>query len=144
MNRNSIMILMFSLIMLSAECEKSVMKSEEVVWLKNSSTLRIYGSVGMGAQNGGLDIFPDTTLSETEPFLREVEIGTSEILITTYTVSSFYNEVLNGSRMSVYIFNADSVDLVGWEEIRNRNMVLKRYDLREEDLKAQNYTITYP
>lgn len=46
--------------------------------------------------------------------------------------------------LSVFIFHTDTLNKYTWEEVRDGYMILKRYDLSLEDLKQNNWTITYP
>ncbi|HEX4887690.1 MAG TPA: hypothetical protein VFV37_06545 [Luteibaculaceae bacterium] len=120
------------------------MKRTEYIWLENKSNLRIYASAGIGENNGGMKIHPDTTMPNNEPFKREIEVQNKEILVSSPSIASLFKQTLSNKYLSVYIFNADSLDELGWEGIRDKNMVLKRYDLSLDDLKRSDFTITYP
>jgi hypothetical protein len=47
-------------------------------------------------------------------------------------------------KISVFIFHTDTLSKYTWEEVADKYMVLKRYDLSLEDLKQRNFTVTYP
>ncbi|MCL2727598.1 MAG: hypothetical protein FWD56_04360, partial [Bacteroidales bacterium] len=46
--------------------------------------------------------------------------------------------------LSFFIFDADIFNAYTWEEIQSGYMVLKRYDLSPQDLRALRRRITYP
>jgi len=46
--------------------------------------------------------------------------------------------------MSIYLFDAETVDNIPWETIREEYKVLKRYDLNLEDIQFLDYEISYP
>ena len=46
--------------------------------------------------------------------------------------------------MSIYLFDAETVDNTPWETIREEYKVLKRYDLSLEDIQFLDYEISYP
>jgi len=46
--------------------------------------------------------------------------------------------------VSMFIFDADTINLYSWEEIQSGYKILQRYDISAENFKALKYTITYP
>ena len=47
-------------------------------------------------------------------------------------------------KLSVFIFQSDTIDKYSWEEVQHNYMVLKRYDLSLKGWQNLNFTITYP
>jgi len=46
--------------------------------------------------------------------------------------------------LSIFIFDKDSVDILGWEHIREEYKILHRYDYTFDELKQMNWIVTYP
>jgi len=46
--------------------------------------------------------------------------------------------------LSIYVFDADTINKYSWEKIRADNIVRKRYDFSIDDLKARNWIISFP
>ena len=54
----------------------------------------------------------------------------------------FFN--LPKDTLSVFIFHTDTLTEYTWNEVRDKYMILKRYDLSLDDLRRLNFKITYP
>jgi hypothetical protein len=50
-----------------------------------------------------------------------------------------YNDVLQ-----VYFISADTLDLLGWNYVKDHNAILQRKEYRISDIEAANYKIYYP
>ena len=59
-------------------------------------------------------------------------------------IESIFKNELTSDTLSIYVFNADTVDLQGWGYVRNGYKILKRYDLSLMDLKNKNFLVDYP
>ena len=46
--------------------------------------------------------------------------------------------------LMIFLFSRKIIKEKPWEEIRDNNLYLERYDLSLEDLEASNWTIEYP
>ncbi|MFQ3576991.1 MAG: hypothetical protein SNJ77_11205 [Cytophagales bacterium] len=46
--------------------------------------------------------------------------------------------------LSIYFFNSDTLENQTWEEIRNKHIVLQRYDLSIHDIKHRGDIIEFP
>lgn len=53
-------------------------------------------------------------------------------------------KLLPADTLSIFIFDFDTLDTYSWDVVRDEYKVLKRYDLSLQDLKALNYTLSYP
>lgn len=86
--------------------------------------------------------YPDTSLPVDKPAL--VKIGPGK----DYNISSsqkWENELRSKPSQTISIFILDSAVYTGqnWDSVRVNNRVLRRYDLRAEDLVNINYTVNY-
>ena len=55
----------------------------------------------------------------------------------------FFNTNLN-DMMHFFLFDADTFETYSWQELRDGNKILQRYDLKGKDIKRLNYTVPYP
>nr|NQU93826.1 hypothetical protein [Bacteroidota bacterium] len=55
-----------------------------------------------------------------------------------------YGVQIPSDTLMVYVFDADVLENVDWADVVHYYLVLKRYDLSLDDLKQNNWTITYP
>jgi hypothetical protein len=46
--------------------------------------------------------------------------------------------------LMVYLFSRDSIEQLSWQEIVDRDIVLRRFDLTEQKLDSLNWQIEYP
>ena len=46
--------------------------------------------------------------------------------------------------LSIYFFDADTLETYSWIQVKKENKVLKRFDLSVQDLKDKNWKIHYP
>jgi hypothetical protein len=47
-------------------------------------------------------------------------------------------------KLMVFVFDATLVKSTSWETVKQNYSVLKRYDLDLQDLKINNFTVTFP
>ena len=87
-------------------------------------------------------IYPDTLIEKNPSYSKISAYSTLEIggLVTIERI--FERE--NIDTLSIYFFDADVVDNIPWETVREEYKVLKRYDLSIEDIQLLDYEITYP
>ncbi len=55
-----------------------------------------------------------------------------------------FKDLIRSDTLMVYVFDAQILDSVSWDDVISEYMVLKRYDLSLDDLKQSDFTITYP
>ena len=56
----------------------------------------------------------------------------------------FSNGLLPNKVLMIYIFDENVLRTISWDTLKAKNLYLKRYDLSLEDLRKNNWTITYP
>lgn len=108
---------------------------QNYIWFNNNSDyeLNIYTSYNypnttISFKGGGYIIYPQTkkSLISKNGWKREIEIHSPK------------------KTLIMFIFSADTLRKYSKQEIIENYKVLKRYDLSIEQLKKQNWTITYP
>lgn len=122
----------------SCEC---FMEKWYTIKIQNESNNQIY--VSAGCERYGLFSYPDTLLPTSKPSLQLVN-------------SNDYNKLRSGikweeiikeqpeNKLSIYFFNADTINQYEWQEIKQGYKVMERRDLSLEDLEGMKWTITYP
>jgi hypothetical protein len=49
-----------------------------------------------------------------------------------------------GGKIMFFIYDANTLETMPWDTVVKHYMILKRYDLTEQDLDSMGWTITYP
>jgi len=141
--KHTLKLLGIALLLTASQCEDLFFESEESIILENGSAERIYVSTGMG--DGAMNVYPDTTLPVAKPSVIEIKSGESQRFAGSPSLSDLFEEDrLPAGILSIYVFNADTLDTLGWQAFRERGKVLKRYDLTLEYLREKGAFITYP
>jgi len=83
----------------------------------------------------------DTLIVQDKPHLRTIQPMSSSKDSDWGTWKERFSKI---EKISVFIFHTDTISKYTWEEVADKYMVLKRYDLGLEDLKQRNFTVTYP
>lgn len=106
---------------------------------------------------GYLDETEDTTiiiddrsegLSSSMEFFRDLkpmEIRTNSVVITkgdNYDDNYIKNEY--HGLMRVFVVKTEDVKALGWKEVAEKNMVLQRYDITDQDLEKINRQLSFP
>ena len=55
-----------------------------------------------------------------------------------------YFNLLPRDTLSIYIFHTDTLNKYPWNIVKEKYMVLKRYDLSLSDLKQLDFKVSYP
>jgi hypothetical protein len=88
------------------------------------------------------ETYPDTSIVQTKPRLWTVQPNSNFDDVSEWgTWKERFSKI---EKLSVFIFHTDTLNKYAWEEVADKYMVLKRYDLSLEDLKQCNFTVTYP
>lgn len=91
--------------------------------------------------------FPDTSIPPGSPMISpiatRVEPG-KELGIPILCCWEAKLEEVPSHMVMLFVFDADTVDLLPWDRVRREYKILRRYDLTIEDLRQLNWTITYP
>jgi len=109
--------------------------------IENNSSNLLY--VSAGCSRYGMTSYPDTLLPVSKPSLLSVSSNDFNGLRS----SNKWEEVIEQQpfkKLSIYFFNADTINQYEWEEIKQGYKVMERRDLSLEDLEGMNWTITYP
>lgn len=90
-------------------------------------------------------VYPDTVLpiertTTGGPVLPDKE---TFIFIRNVSWEMIFNN-LDRDTMSFYIYDVDTLAKYPWETIRERYMILQRYDLSIHDLRKLEYIVYYP
>lgn len=108
--------------------------------LENKTSDTIVGWYSNLASTSIDTLLPDANPSE---FFEYFYPNAKEIII--YADFPFETWFLTDtSKISIYIFSKDTIDICSWNEIRASYKILQRYDLGHEDIKKLEYCIPYP
>ncbi len=111
-------------------CEKPVDKVYSIrIENASSDTIYFYASY----------IYPDTTISSEMSRLKLAYPNT----YAHWDSKEKWEEILPNDTISIFILKKDTVDTYSWTEISKEYRISKRYDLGINELKEQNWTITY-
>lgn len=88
--------------------------------------------------------YPDTSLPASDKYVLYNTEGAASVCDYSNYKPWKYFETLPADTLSVFIFNRDTLIAVGWDTVRTRNKVLKRYDLNLADLQSAGWRVTYP
>lgn len=136
-----ILIVLIGFVLCANSCEKAplVDKYYRIIATNNSSEpIRI-----MLANEHSLNQYPDTNLPEIKPILQKIEPG-KRAYFDSQTKWQENLAQLPLDTLSVYIIDSQIYDSEPWDSIREKYLILVRYDLGIEDLEATNFEISYP
>lgn len=126
-----ILSILIALFLCSSSCEKLVDHVYSIKIQNNSEgAISFYVSIN----------YPDTSIVSEKPQLKIAYPSK----YTYWDSKENWDDIVPSDTIAVYIFSKNTVDLYSWEEIKNDNMILKRYDLSIKDLEKQSWTVTYP
>ena len=113
-----------------------------IAYITNKSDFCIGYYVADGCLYG--NFYPDSLPLTDNNVVRKMEPGKRKILLYNpcSTWKNFF-EWLPNDTLSVYIFHSDSLEYYSWDEIRDKYMILKRYDISLDDWKRMDYEIVY-
>ena len=114
------------------KCE-NIPHKRYALYLMNNTEHSIGFYFALGGNYGIL--YPDKLLPTTNHYIiKEIKHGSRYI----YYSGIKWDEVLSmlpNDTMSVFIFHTDTLNKYAWEDVRDRYMILKRYDFSFEDMK---------
>ena len=132
-----------TMVVSTTSCWKKI--SREGIYLQNNYDDTIFALV---AWNGMEHIYPDTALPQTKPKFGTGEVPPGEkSTIKSTGMGGNWSDIINSlpaDTLSIYLFAGKTLSTYNWSQIRDRYLILKRYDLSLQDLKIRNFTITYP
>jgi hypothetical protein len=123
---------------LFSSCEETKFTVDRII-IENKSNHKIQF---FAATQGSAFLYPDTTL----PTKKEVGLVIPPGLSGYIDTGSWEQEYtkLPSDKMSIYIFDSDTLKKYDWENVRINYRVLKRYDLTLHDLQSTDFYVTYP
>jgi len=123
----------FTLLMLTS-CDEFA-RHEYFVKLHNNSCQNIYCYAAF--------VLPDTILSFEKPKLIEVNsMGTGYVYGYDFSDPSFQR--LKKEKLTIFIFNKDTVVKNTWDYIRVNYKILKRIEVNEKDIINMGGSVYYP
>jgi hypothetical protein len=121
--------LLFSLVLLLTACP---MDRFACFHVKNNSNQAIIVTADY--------ILPDTLLPKNPRFLMTINIGQRRTIEGSEVGDKYLQRLNKGEKLTLFVFNKDSVDNHSWEYLRENNVILKRYEFD----KTEKLPITYP
>lgn len=134
----SILISTLAIILLAISCDKD---KSYTIKVENNSLKGI--QVTAGSPGYGMFSYPDTTLPIKKPSLTYIEANDYNYLINRFKWEEEIPKLLKDT-LSIYFFNADTINAYGWDKIQSNYKVMRRYDLSVQDLQKTNWIVTYP
>ncbi len=118
------------------------MDYEYPIYIKNNADHHIgsYFATGSNFGRSNPDSLPETDIDVCYDI--EIDSGIPDYVITMPL--KHYFKQLPHEILTIYIFHTDTLYKYSWEEIRERQMILRRYDLSLDDLRRMHFLITYP
>ncbi|MGV8091910.1 MAG: hypothetical protein AB2L24_08610 [Mangrovibacterium sp.] len=92
--------------------------------------------------------YPDTLLvynPVVNPTSYKIEAHSLEVEQKSH--GSCFDGIISGSpggKIMFFIYDANTLETTPWDTVVKHYMILKRYDLTEQDLDSMGWTITYP
>lgn len=134
-------LLMFTVVLLMANSCGKLMETWYSIKVENKTSKAL--RVTAGCSKFMMNSYPDTTLPSNKPFLLNVSPKNYNHLDHSFPWEVII-QGLPADTLSIYIFDADTLNTYDWRSIKEGYKILKRYDLSLDDLKKSNWTITYP
>ncbi len=91
--------------------------------------------------------YPDTTMNYHNPFVGNSHYKTKPYSKNSISTRDCFDRIMKypyGDTIRILIFDAQIIETVRWDTIREHYMILKHYDLSYPDLVRLNWQITYP
>jgi len=105
-------------------------ETHDILYIVNNANHTIGFYLGLG----GWTSYPDTLLPKTDfPVAKNIKPDKRFSVAMDFE----WEKILSGlpkDTMSVFIFHTDTLNKYTWNEVRDRYMILKRYDLSYDDL----------
>lgn len=131
-----IILTVITLIFSSSSCKKPLgAKHVHSFWIENKSGLDISYQLGL--------VYPDTTIPNEESNLLRLEPGSKRPHDYETEIEEFI-EQLPGDTLSVFFFDDDTLGRYSFEEIQNNYSILIRKDVSIEDLRRNQFTVSFP
>ena len=86
--------------------------------------------------------YPDTALVSNKFEMGTIPPGGSTIWDSSVPFDRFF-QLLPSDTLSIYLFHPDTLAKYDWSVIRSEYKVLKRFDISYDDLKSNDFKVTY-
>ncbi|MGV8091908.1 MAG: hypothetical protein AB2L24_08600 [Mangrovibacterium sp.] len=133
-----ILITIISIALLSSTCRDE--DCHDQIKIINNSDHAIYYS--------GSYRYPDTIpVANPVPGRKYARINSHSTGIEQKSHGSCFDGIINdspGGKIMFFIYDTNTLETTPWDTIVKHYMILKRYDLTEQDLDSMGWTITYP
>ena len=100
------------------------------LYITNNADHTFGFDLGLGGHSG---YYPDTLLPKTDFSVKNIQPGKRYNYCIDFKWEKIFSR-LPKDTMSVFIFHTDTLKKYTWEEVRDRYMILKRYDLSYDDI----------
>ncbi len=92
--------------------------------------------------------YPDTSLLRTQNVMAPGwDLGVKSHNSNNEALTSrgtYESKFCNLDTLIVFVFNADTLSIRGWDYVKDHNIVAQRYDLSLSDLRYLNWKLTFP
>lgn len=89
--------------------------------------------------------YPDTSVKYVADCgCKEIKSGITGACMERYGWKDHVYSLCKGGKLSLFLFNRDSINQYTWDTVEAKYMIVKRWDLSIADLETMNWTITYP
>ncbi|MGV8091895.1 MAG: hypothetical protein AB2L24_08535 [Mangrovibacterium sp.] len=132
-----ILIILIGIALLSSTCRDEDCHDE--IKIINNSDHSVYYS--------GSYRYPDTLLvynPVVSPTTYKIKVHSSKL---DQNINGCFEGQINdspGGKIMFFIYDANTLETTPWDTVVKHYMILKRYDLTEQDLDSMGWTITYP
>lgn len=137
----TVLLISFLIINICSQCEKNYTGKSYVINIVNKSGHNIGYYFATGGEYG--TYYPDSLPESNEYIVYDMNKVLHPGYESHLNWESFFQE-LPYDTLSVFIFHTDTLNKYSWNEVRERYLILKRYDMSLDDLNQNNFTITYP
>jgi hypothetical protein len=124
-------------------CEYFCEGFEDAMKIKNDSTDKICYFVSYGRNSDSYGRNSDTLIPQKKP--QQLSILTQKKHHIIYSEKKWEKVLVPPHDiMRIFILSESVVKSYEWNEIRDKYMILQRYDLSLSDLERLNFEVTYP
>lgn len=130
-------------VLLAGTCRKETENTHYTIKFHNRSSIPLYVEASFGYPDTFAFEFGELRANAAINKVNSGELNTSALGLRGSYEYRMENYVLS-KKVMVYVFDAAVIESTPLDTIRAKYLVLKRYDLSLDDLRARNWTIEYP
>lgn len=130
-----ILILVISLFIIDSCKDFHPFDRSSRFWVQNDSRKLIFFLVSYN--------YPDTIIPDTYDEISNVPAWDKSPYDKKGKWKKIFEE-LPADKLSIFIFESDSIEKYDWDEIRSKYIIAKRYDLSYDDMEKNDWIVTYP